>query len=125
MHFYTAWLDHRRSMKLDHASVFLNSFFEPMSPRNCTNYVQFFSMKYIGVSLSPLDYRHIRATHHFHSVMNSQVSTSEKAQSIENYAASVGQSSDVMKNHYVYQNPSNLAKMSLDNMVYSNSLLKQ
>lgn len=125
MHFYTVWLDHRRAMKLKHASIFLNSNCEPMSPRHCTNYVQSLSMKYIGTSLSPLDYRHIRATHHFHSVMSSHVSTVEKAQSIENYAASVGQSSDVLKNHYVYQNPSNLARMSLENMEYSNSLLKQ
>lgn len=102
----------------------MNSYFEDISARVCTNYVQNLSEKYVGIRLSPLDYRHIRATHHYHGVMNSRSSPAEKAQLIENYASSVGQSAEIMKNHYVYFNPEQLASQSFDNVAVSNNLLK-
>lgn len=121
--YYLIWIDYLKLQNLKHTSFFVTPNFEKLGPRTCTNYVQHLSEKYLDIRLSPLDYRHLRATHHYHSVMSSSNSPAEKVQLIENYASCVGQSADVLKNHYVYYNPSQLAILSLNNMNLSNELL--
>ena len=101
---------------LDHSSLFVTSEFTPLTPRLCTNYVQWLSNKLVGIRLSPLDYRHIRGTHFYHSVMTSStMSENEKQAALEQYASSVGQTVEIMRNFYVYFNPQQLACVSIMN----------
>ena len=110
-------------MKLKHSSVFVSSEYSALTSRQCTNYVQYLSQKLVGVRLSPLDYRHIRGTHFYHSVMTSEKSEEEKQAALSQYASCVGQTIAVLKDFYVYFNPQQLASVSITNTAYANSLL--
>lgn len=95
-----------------------------MTSRICTNYVQELSSKVIGIRLAPLDFRHIRGTHFYHSVMsNEDLGAAEKSSALEKYAASVGQTVEILRNHYVYFNPQQLASVSIENTAYANSFV--
>lgn len=122
--FYEIWITKRTSMNLKHDSFFVNSSFAALGETNCSKYVCSLSEKIVGLRLSPLDYRHIRATHFFHSVdKDSTLTPVEKVSSVAEYAAAVGQSSDVMINHYVYFNPGDLALRSMKTIEKANAYL--
>ena len=124
MKYFIAWLDHRNILKLKHDSLFVNSFFNPMTGTNCGRYIQQLSIKHTNLQLSPVDYRHVRATHFYHSVEGrSDLESAQKSTMLEKYAASVGQTVDVMRNNYVYFNTRELAIVSIRNTELANEYL--
>lgn len=118
------WLEERKRINLEHSSIFVNSHFGPITGRICSNYVETLSLTITGLVLSPVDFRHIRATHFYHSVNSKlELEIVERGRMLENYAASVGHTVEVMKNHYVYFNPKELAVISSRNTEAANEFI--
>lgn len=122
--YFDAWIVKRDSLNLKHKKLFVDCEFEAIKPRLCTNYVQELAKKFTGSRLSPLDFRHIRATNFYHAIMeNNEEMPAEKLNSLERYAKSVGQTVEIMKSYYVYFSPDKLAAESLENSILANELL--